>query len=155
MKFAEVSEDVRTILDEVVRETTLERFINFYYYAVPKQKCVIKVSKLNLLGEVVSKKPSVVVFIVYEEVFEKLDPKQQKMLVEDAVSQILFDDEKDKITIEAPTVSMTLGCWRKYGEELANAYEASVLIAQQIEEQKKEAKAAEAEAKKTKRNQQN
>lgn len=153
MNFGEVSDDVRNVLDEVVEQTKLENFMNIYYYAVPKQKGVIKVSKLNPIGEAVSKKPGTVVITVAEEIFERLDPNQQKMLVEDAINQISYDDEKDKIGIEAPAITMTVGGWRKYGAELANAYEMSLLTAQQLEEEKKEAKAAAAEAKKSKRNQ--
>lgn len=155
MKFGEISEDVKEVLDEVIEKTSLEQFMNIYYYAVPKQKGVIKVNKLNPIGEAVSKKPSTVVITVAEEIFERLAPNQQRMLVEDAINQILFDDEKDKITIEAPAITMTVGGWRKYGVELANAYEASLLTAQQLEEEKKEAKDAEKEAKRAKRNQQN
>lgn len=153
MNFGEVSDDVRAVLDEVVEQTNLENFMNIYYYAVSKQKGVIKVSKLNQIGEVVAKKPGTVVITVAEEIFERLDPNQQKMLVEDAINQISYDDEKDKISIEAPAITMTVGGWRKYGTDLANAYEMSLLTAQQLEEEKKEAKSAAAEAKKAKRNQ--
>ena len=153
MNFGEVSDDVRAVLDEVVEQTNLENFMNIYYYAVSKQKTVVKVSKLNPIGEAVSKKPGTVVITVVEEIFERLSPNQQKMLAEDAINQILYDDEKDKITIEAPAITMTLDGWRKYGAELANAYETSLLTVQQLEEEKKEAKAAAAEAKKSKRNQ--
>lgn len=153
MIFGEVSDDVRAVLDEVVGQTNLENFMNIYYYAVSKQKTVVKVTKLNPIGEAVSKKPCTVVITVAEEIFERLSPNQQKMLAEDAINQILYDDEKDKITIEAPAITMTLDGWRKYGTELANAYETSLLTVQQLEEEKKEAKAAAAEAKKSKRNQ--
>ena len=153
MIFGEVSDDVRAVLDEVVGQTNLENFMNIYYYAVPKQKTVIKVTKLNPIGEAVSKKPCTAVITVAEEIFERLSPNQQKMLAEDAINQILYDDEKDKITIDAPAITMTLDGWRKYGAELANAYETSLLTVQQLEEEKREAKAAAAEAKKSKRNQ--
>ena len=153
MNFGEVSDDVRAVLDEVVGQTNLENFMNIYYYATSKQKTVVKVTKLNPIGEIVAKKPCTVVITVAEEIFERLSPNQQKMLAEDAINQILYDDEKDKITIEAPAITMTLDGWRKYGTELANAYETSLLTVQQLEEEKKEAKAAAAEAKKSKRNQ--
>lgn len=155
MNFGEISEDVKLVFDEVVGQTNLEMFMNIYYYAVPKQKGVVKVSKLNPIGEAVSKKPGTVVITVAEEIFERLEPNQQKMLAEDAINQILYDDEKDKITIETPTITMTLGGWRKYGVELAKAYEMSLLTVQQFEEEKKEAKALAQETKKSKRNQPN
>lgn len=153
MNFGEISEDVREVLDEVIEQTNLFNYMNIYYYSVTKQKSVIKVSKLNPIGEAVSKKPGTVVITVAEEIFERLNPNQQRMLVEDAINQILFDDEKDKITIDAPAITMTVGGWRKYGTELAEAYELSLLTAQQLEEEKKAVKAAAQEAKKSKRNQ--
>ena len=151
MKFGEISEDVKNVLDEVINKTDLTHYMNIYYYSVPKQKAVIKVSKLNPLGEIVAKKPDTIVITVLESVFERLTPKQQTMLAEDAVSLINFDTEKEKISIDAPVVSMGLGAWRKYGTELAEAYEACALASQQIEEEEKEAKADLQEARKANR----
>lgn len=73
------------------------------------------------------------------------------MLVEDAVNLISYDDEKDKIKIESPTINMSIGGWRKYGAELANTYELCALTVQQLEEEEKEAKKLAKEAKKAKR----
>lgn len=153
MNFVEISDDVKEVLDSVIAETNLSYVMNIYYYGVSKQKGVIKVSKLNPIGEAVSKKPGTIIITVRENIFELLSPKQQRMLVEDAINQVLYDDEKDKITIEQPTITMTASGWKKYGEELANAYETSLLTAQQLEEEEAEAKAAAREAKKSKRNQ--
>lgn len=154
MKFGEISEDVKDILDEVIgNNTNLFNYMNIYYYSVDKQKTVLKVTKLNPLAETVSKKPDTVVITVREAIFERLSPNQQKMLVEDTVNQILFDDEKDKITIDAPAITMTADGWRKYGKDLADTYELCLLTAQQLEEEEKEAKAIAKEANKSKRNQ--
>lgn len=153
MKFGEISEDVKELLDEVIESAGLFNYMNFYYYSVPKQKGVIKVNKLNPLGEAVSKKYDTVVITVREEVFECLNPNQQRMLIEDAVNQIQFDTEKEKITIESPTITMTTGGWRKYGKDLADTYELCLLTSQQIEEKEKEAKEMAKEAKKSKYNQ--
>lgn len=152
MKFGEISEDVKNVLDEVLEETGLFNYMNIYYYSVEKQKGVLKASKLNPIGEAVSRKPQTVVITVVEEIFERLDPVQQRMLAEDVVNQISFDDEKDKINIEAPAITMTVAGWRKYGTELANAYELSLLTAQQLDEEKKEAKAMAKEAKRGNKN---
>lgn len=151
MKFGEISEDVKNVLDDVINKTDLTHYMNIYYYSVPKQKTVIKVSKLNPLGEIVAKKPDTVVITVLEAVFEKLTPNQQIMVAEDAISLINFDTEKEKISIDSPTISMSLGGWRKYGKELTEAYEACVLASQQLEEEEREAKAALQEARKANR----
>lgn len=151
MIFGEISEDVRKVLDEVFDETNLFNVMNIKYYSVQKQKSVIKIVKLSPVGESVSKMPSTIVVTVVENIFERLTPIQQKMLVEDAVNLISYDDEKDKIKIEAPTINMSIGGWRKYGAELANTYELCTLTAQQMEEEEKEAKKLAKEAKKAKR----
>ena len=140
MIFGEISEDVRKVLDEVFDETNLFNVMNIKYYSVQKQKSVIKIVKLSPVGEAVSKMPSTIVVTVVENIFERLTPIQQKMLVEDAVNLISYDDEKDKIKIEAPTINMSIGGWRKYGAELANTYELCALTVQQLEEEEKEAK---------------
>lgn len=151
MKFGEISEDVKEVLDEVIDKTGLFNYMNIYYYSVDKQKTVLKASKLNPLAETVARKPDTVVITVREAIFECLNPNQQKMLVEDMVNQILFDNEKNKIAIEAPAIAMTASGWRKYGKELADTYELCLLTAQQIEEKEKEAKEMAKKAKKSKR----
>ena len=154
MKFGEISEDVKEVLDDVIgNSTNLFNYMNIYYYSVDKQKTVLKVTKLNPLAETVAKRPDTVVITVRECIFERLTPNQQRMLVEDTVNQILFDDEKEKITIDSPAIAMTADGWRKYGKDLADTYELCRLTAQQLEEEEKEAKAAAKEAKKAKRNQ--
>lgn len=150
MKFGEISEDVKEVLDEVIGKTGLFNYMNIYYYSVDKQKTVLKASKLNPLAETVIRKPDTVVITVREAIFERLSPTQQKMLIEDLANQILFDDEKEKITIEAPAITMTASGWRKYGKELADTYELCLLTAQQLEEEEKEAKEIAKEAKKNK-----
>lgn len=155
MIFEEINEETKEILDSVIEKTNIEMYMNIYYFSVPQQKQIFKVKKLGILGESVSKKSSTVCICVNENIFERLNPNQQRMLAEDAINQILYDDEKDKITIESPAITMTADGWRKYGAELANAYELSLLTAQQLEEEKKEAKVAAQEAKKAKRNQSN
>lgn len=152
MTFEEISDDVRLVFDEIVAKTDLGNLMNIYYCSVPRQKGVVKVSKLNPIGEMVSKRPMTIVITVVEKIFERLNPKQQQMIAEDVISQVSYDYDKDKIVIESPAITMNVSTWQKYGDELANAYETSYHTAQMIEEEEKERKAAEKEAKKFNRN---
>lgn len=147
-KFVEVSDETQEVFDSVINEYNLYNFMNIYLRGVEKQKGVVKVQKLSALGEEIAKKPGTVVITIAEEVFENLSPEQQLIVAEDAIAQIEYDSEKDRITLAQPQIQMSLGCWKKYGNELANAYEICCLTAQQIEEKKNEAKKAAAEAKK-------
>ena len=70
------------------------------------------------------------------------------MLVEDAFANVSYDDEKDKIIVGGPQISVSIGGWKKYGEKLINAAEIGQYAIAQIEEEKKAAKEAEKEAKK-------
>ena len=89
---------------------------------------------------------------VYEEVFDRLDDKNKKLLVEDALSLVSYDSEKDKINVGAPQIVITVGGRMKYGDDLINAAEIAVTMIQEIEEEKKAQKEAEKAVKKTKKN---
>lgn len=150
MKFGQISEDVRDVIEEEIGNYGLENYMNIFMYSVEKQKTVVSVSKLNPLGEAVSKKSNTIVICVVEDIFTELNPNQQHMLVQDCLNRVKYDDEKDKITIEPPTITMSAAGWTKYGAELAATYKLCMLTAQQIEEKKAEEKAAAKEAKKRK-----
>ena len=154
MEFFEISEEVRDVLDFVINKTDILNYINVKYYAVNKQKNVIKVSKLNDVGKAVSKCHDTLVFTVNEEVFEKLERAQQEMIIEDVVSQIKINTENmivdgtAKIKIEAPEIMLSVSSWAKYGEKLVNAYEACSLVLKQIKYKEKAEKEEKSQNKK-------
>ena len=134
------SDDTQKLINQIMEETGLINWINVIALAVPKQKQLVKVSKANSTIEYISKQDNSVVIYVYEEAFERLNGISKELVMRDAINQIEYDGEKDKITIAAPQIAVTMGGRAKYGDSLLNAIEAGILAIQQIEEEKKEAK---------------
>lgn len=141
-KMEKASEQTQGLINRIMEETGLINWVNVIALAVPKQKQLVRVSKANATIEYISKQEGSVVIYVYEEAFDRLNDISRELVMRDAINTIEYDGDKDKITIAAPQITVTMGGRAKYGDSLLNAYEAGVLAIQQLEEEKKEAKEA-------------
>lgn len=151
-KLFKLSEETQNLIEDVVEEFGLNNFMNIKCFGIKKQKQVIKVKKASPTEEGMGNSTDCVIVIVAEDVLVRLSEEQQELLVRDALSQIFYDDEKDKITVVQPEVCVTLGGWQKWGEKLIATQETAILVRQQMEEEERERKAAEKAAKKAKKN---
>ena len=141
-KFSELSEDIQEIVDKIIDETGLHNYMTIKTFAVAKSKELVKVSRASALAEHLGKVSDCVTILIYERAMERLNPRQQAILLRDAINNISFDGEKDRILIGAPKITVTIGGRAKYGEELIDAAECSVHAMQQIIDEEKEAKEA-------------
>lgn len=141
-KFGELSEEIQEMVDKIIDETGLHNYMTIKTFAVAKSKELIKVSRASALAEHLGKISDCVTILIYERALERLNPRQQEILLRDAFNNIAFDGEKDKILIGAPKITVTIGGRAKYGEELIDAAECSVHAMQQIIDEEKEAKEA-------------
>ena len=148
--FFEISEENQQIFDDVWQESGMFNYVDLKIVGTPKAKEVIKVQKTNPYAGYWGKCTGSISVTVYEEVFDRLDDKNKKLLVEDALSLVSYDSEKDKINVGAPQIVITVGGRMKYGEELINAAEIAVTMIQEIEEEKKAQREAEKATKKSK-----
>ena len=153
-KFYEVSEENLSLIDEKFQETGMHNYIDFKVVGISKAKEVIKVVKTNPIAEYVGQCPDSVLCIVYEEAFDRLDDEAREMLVVDALANVAYDSEKDKIIVGGPQITVSLGGLEKYGQKLVHAAETGIYAIMQIEEEKKAAKEA-AKAEKAAKKQQN
>ena len=151
-KFFEISEENQQIFDDIWMESGMFNYIDLKVVGTPKAKEVIKVQKTNPYAEFLGRCPDSIIVTVYEEVFDRLDDKNKKLLAKDALSLVSFDNEKDKINVGAPQIVITVGGRMKYCEELINAAEIAVTMIQEIEEEKKAQREAEKATKKAKKN---
>lgn len=151
-KFFEISEENQEIFDDIWQESGMFNYIDLKLLGVPKAKEVIKVQKTNPQAEYLGKCPDSVIVTVFEQAFDRLDDRGKKLLAEDALSLVSFDDEKEKIIVGAPQIVVTVGGREKYGDELINVAESAVLAIQQIAEEEAERKAAEKAEKKRGKN---
>lgn len=151
-KLFKLGEETQGLIDNVASEFGLANYVNIKCFGINKQKQVIKVKKASPTEEGMGNSPDCVIIVVAEDVFIRLSEEQQDLLVRDALSQVYYDDEKDKIVVTQPELCITLGGWQKWGEKLVTTQETAILVRQQMEEEERERKAAEKEAKKAKKN---
>lgn len=139
-KLFKLSEETQNLIDKIVDEVGLNNYMNFKCFGIKKQKQIIKVKKASPTEEGMGNTQDTVIIIIAEEILERLTDEQQELLIRDAISEIYYDDEKDKIVVTQPEICLTLGGRQKWGEKLINAIETSILVRQQIEEEEKELK---------------
>lgn len=141
-KFCDVSDETREMVDNIANETGLVHYMDIEPIGITKSKEIIKSKLFSAETKYVAKRSDAVAFNLYEAALDRLNPDQREMLIRDAFNHIAYDSEKDKITIGAPTITVTIAGRQKYGEKLLDAAEAAYYAMQQILEEEKEAKAA-------------
>lgn len=151
-KLFKLTEETENLINKVANEFGLNNYMNIKCFGINKQRQIIKVKKASPTEEGMGNTTDSVIVIVAEDVLTRLSDEQQELLVRDAIAEIFYDDEKDKITVVQPEICITLGGWQKWGEKLVKAQETAILVRQQIEEEERERKAAEKELKKSKKN---
>ncbi|MBP5458540.1 MAG: hypothetical protein J6Y37_18775 [Paludibacteraceae bacterium] len=140
-KFFDLGDDNVELVNRLFDESGLSNYMSLKLFGVTSSKELIKVSQNGEIAKFVGKiSDDVVNFIIYEEAFDRLDDDSKELLVKDAISTINYDSEKDKITIGAPMINITVWGREKYGDRLVNAAEYAVSAIVQIEEERKQAK---------------
>ena len=150
-KLGKVSDETQALVDKVICELGYDNYMNIEPISITKQKQLIKVARANATTEYKAKCPDSVFLYIFEAPFERLDEKQQELLIRDALNNVNYDSEKDKIIIGCPQITVSVDGRAKWGDELVNAAECGVHMILQIEEEEKERKQAEREAKKKKK----
>ena len=149
-KFSKASEHIVKIVDEVVSELGYDSFLDFETLAVAKAKDVVSVSKASSVVEYLSKRDDLILVFVYEKAFDLVEEKDKYMWVRLALEQVVYDNEKDKVSIGCPSITIPVGCYEKY----KNVAVDSALLAQytmaQIRDKEAEEKAEKAAKKKKK-----
>ena len=151
-KLFKLTDETLNLINKVATEFGLTSYVNIKCFGIGKQKQVIKVKKASPTEEGMGNSTDCVIVIVAEDVLLRLTDEQQELLVRDALSQVFYDNEKDKILVIQPEVCITLGGWQKWGEKLINTQEMAIIARQELEEEERERKAAEKESKKNKNN---
>lgn len=150
-KLGKVSEETQELFDKIIGELGYDNYMNIEPISITKQKQLIKVARANATTEYKAKCPDSVFLYIYEAAFERLDERQKELLIRDALNGVNYDSEKDKIIIGCPQITVSVDGRAKWGDDLVNAAECAVHAMVQIEEEEKERKQAEREAKKAKR----
>lgn len=150
-KLFNTSDDIIELIEQKFNETLLKDYgLTLKIMSTTKSKDLIKVSKATPATEFIANKNGMIQICVYEAAFDRLNDDAKEMLVEMALSNINYDVEKDKITIETNPFVQIFNMRRKYGDEILNKIELSMMIITEIENEEKERKLMEKENKKNK-----
>lgn len=140
-KFFDVSDDNQNLFDSVLKNTSIPTFVKFKLLSVEKQKTLYKVSKANEVLNHLTGYDFVV--IINESLFDQLDNDQQKLIFDEALAHIVYDSDKDSVSLSKPDVVTFSGIISKYSiKEYLRVKETVDALLKQQEEKEKEQKSA-------------
>lgn len=106
------------------------------------KKSVGEIVQGNELAKVLTGEENLVAVALYEEAFLEVDERTQDIWIENLLSQIGYDVEKEKIIITKPELQISLGMYHKYQNEIVEKSELALYTIQSIEERKKALRAS-------------
>ena len=144
---AKYSRDLDEALERKVKELASaaglrEQGITIEPIALRSKKSYGEVIKSNELVTLFTGDADMVCIALNQDLFKLLDDQTQTVLIESLLSQIWYDNEKEKVTITKPELNLGLGMYHKYKEVAVQKLECAYYTLQQIEEKKKEEKEA-------------
>lgn len=146
-KIFEANDENKELILNVAKDAMLDSYMTIKILATDKQKQVIKVKKSSPIEETLGKCTDSIVVIICQPVFDELSDEQRELIAKDALSCVSYDLDKSKIIVTQPEIACTIGGRQQLGNNLLDALETAVLVAQQIEERKKQEKEAKKNAK--------
>ena len=153
---SEASEEYVNLVQEIVDErTSLGNYVNVRVYRLVKLgKDVIKIQKANELGEKLAEEEDILGVFIFEEIFDMVEDQTKRLWIENALAQVHFDDEHDRLEIgKEPSITLPLGMYENYKrkglqDELINQIQLQALSVQQYKDNEKKKKQEEKERKK-------
>lgn len=148
-KFTKASEEIQDLVNEISNELGFAHMgIDFEAVCVNKAKEVAVCQKASAVAEYLTQREDLILVIVYEDAFDKLDKQLDKyMWLRMAMEQIVFDSEKDKVSIGVPSITLPVAFYEKYKTAAVGSALLAQLVIAQIEDEKKKKKEEEKAAK--------
>lgn len=141
-KIFSTSLDVVDFIEEKFTQTGLFSYgINLQIMSVTKAKELIKIQKASATTEFLTQGNGSTLYVyVYESLFDRLDDESKNILVEMAFSNVSYDSEKDKISIDSLPFNQLFRMRKKYGDDVFDKLETCLIAMEQLEEEEKENK---------------
>lgn len=137
-KIFETSSDVQELIQDKFENTTLPQIgINLKVLSKTKAKQVVKASRASATTHFLTNKD--VILTVYEDALDRLSDEFKEKIIEGALSNIVYDSEKDKISVEGDFAKELFRMRKKYPNYVDIA-ETSYMVIEQIEEEEKQRK---------------
>jgi len=140
-EFYEPHEDTMSIFNGVIANKELDRFVSIAIRGNNKLKEVYQIKKTDNLMKAETKKE--IYIIVNEVIFEQLEEIHQVLIAEEAITAIIFDAEKDKLTVKKGDVGLTSrgafsGILQKFGHEMYEVVQESIKTLYEVEKEQAE-----------------
>ena len=138
-KFEEVYEDTLTLFQKHIDQTSIPRMVKIKILSNDAIKKEFgKVSKTSDIVKFMTDYD--VVIQVNEPIFDQLEDKQKEYVVRDLLAQIVYDMEKDKISIVSHDITTVSGVLRNFDIDTYLSIKESIITLleqKQIEEDSK------------------
>lgn len=102
------------------------------------KKSIGEVIQGNDLVKLFTGEENIVAVALYEDAFLAVDEQTQNLWIEGLLSRIYFDENKDKVVINKPELTVDLGMYHKYGNIAVQKQELALITAQQMYELSKQ-----------------
>ena len=127
--FYEPHEDTMSIFNGVIANKELDRVVSIAIRSNNRQKEIYTIQKSSELMKAETNKE--VYIVVNELIFEQLEEIHQVLVAEEAITAIIYDDEKDKITLKRGDVGLTKrgafsGILQKFGPDMYEVVQESI-----------------------------
>lgn len=149
-KIFETSADIKELADEVFENTGLSSIgIRLKVMSLTKSNTIAKTMKPSATTEFLTHGDGTVHLFIYETAFDRLTDDIKKKLLEGSLSNVDYDTEKDRLSVDNSQYGELIRMKRKY-PDYPDTIETAQLVIEQVEEEERERKAAEKEMKKKK-----
>ena len=150
MKYEDLYPDTEQLINHLLDVAGLNNLIDIKMLADNKQTKIIDFKKANKLNKVLGKYNLAIV--INQRVFETLDEPTQILILQERLSGIHYDLQKDDLIINNYEIQTTAGFLDKYGwEQLKRTTDIVNASFAQIKEEDEQMKAAAKMGSKTKR----
>ena len=128
-EYYEPNEDTLAVFNATISKSSLPSTLKIAIRSNNREKDLYRIDKTSQLMRSETKKE--IYIVVNELIFEQLEEQHQSIVAEEAVASIVYDLEKDKITLKRGDVGITKrgafsGILKKYGPETYEVVQESV-----------------------------
>jgi hypothetical protein len=114
-KFEKISQETQELFDGLISSYGIDNYINIEVLSLNTLKQLTSVVKAN---ELTRHKTNIDIFIlVNENIFDKLEDNDKKIMAEHAIAGVSYNTERDKLEIKNPDIIGYSGVLKKYGND--------------------------------------
>jgi hypothetical protein len=132
-RYEEPFEDTTDLYNKHIEKVGISQFINITVLTNNKAKDIYKVNKANELLKY--RTGDDIIIVINENVLDKLDEADKEMIIEESISSIHYNLEKDKIEITRPDVVTFSGILSKHGFDKWNRVRETIKLLFESEKQ--------------------